>query len=60
MDAAARLGDDEPHAVEVVAVLLGVVGGQDGARCRGEVEEARNCERKKAQHYLRVSVYRVR
>ena len=30
VDAAARLRDDEPHAVEVIAVLLGVVGGQDG------------------------------
>lgn len=32
VDPAARLGDDEPHTVHVVAVLLGVVGGQDNPR----------------------------
>lgn len=43
MDPAARFGYDEPHAVHVVAVLFGVVGGEDDARRRSEIEEAGNC-----------------
>ena len=39
VDAALGLGDDEPHAVHVVAVLLRVVGRQEHARRTREVEE---------------------
>lgn len=47
---AARRRDDQPHAVHVVAVLLGVVGRQDDARGRGEVEEARDCGGRAGAH----------
>lgn len=47
VDPAPGLRDDQPDAVHVVAVLLGVVGGQDNPRGRGEVEEARNWEDKR-------------
>lgn len=40
VDPGARLGDDEPHAVEVVAVALGVVGRQHRAHGSREVGEA--------------------
>lgn len=43
VDAALGLGDDQPHAVHVVAVLLGVVGRQQHPRRRGKVEETRDC-----------------
>lgn len=43
IDAALGVGDDQPHAVHVVAVLLGVVGRQQHPGWSGEVEEARNC-----------------
>lgn len=43
IDAALGVGDNQPHAVHVVAVLLGVVGRQQHPGWSGEVEEARNC-----------------
>lgn len=46
MDAALRSGQDEPDAVQVVAVVLWVVGRQDDPRGAGEVEEAGNCKRR--------------
>lgn len=42
IDAALRVGDDQPHAVHVVAVLLGIVRGQQHPRRSGEVEETGN------------------
>lgn len=46
INAALGVGDDQPHAVHVVAILLGVVGRQQHPGWRGEVEEARNCRSK--------------
>lgn len=46
IDSALGVGDDQPHAVHVVAVLLGVVGGQQHPGWSGEVEEAGDCRRK--------------
>lgn len=43
IDSALRVGDDQPHAVHVVAVLLGVVGRQQHPGRSGEVEETGNC-----------------
>lgn len=42
IDSALRVGDDQPHTVHVVAILLGVVGRQQHPGWRGEVEEAGN------------------
>lgn len=47
VDAALGFGDDQPHAVHVVAVLLGVVWRQQDSRWSCEVEETRNCESSK-------------
>lgn len=46
MDAALGPGQDEPDAVQVVAVVLWVVGRQDDPRGAGEVEEAGDCKRR--------------
>lgn len=46
VDAALRPGQDEPDAVEVVAVVFWVVGWQDDPRGAGEVEEAGNWKRR--------------
>lgn len=43
IDAALGVGDDQPHAVHVVAVLLGIVRGQQHPGRSGEVEETGNC-----------------
>lgn len=47
IDSAFRVGDDQPHAVHVVAVLLGVVGRQQHPGRSGEVEETGNYRRNK-------------
>lgn len=46
VDAGARLRLDEPHAVHVVAVALGVVGREDGAGGGCEVGHARDWSRR--------------
>lgn len=43
IDAALGVGDDQPHAVHVVAILLGIVWGQQHPGWSGEVEETGNC-----------------
>lgn len=45
IDAALGVSDDQPHAVHVVAVLLGIVWGQQHPGRCGEVEETGNCSR---------------
>lgn len=47
IDSALRVGDDQPHTVHVVAVLLGVVGRQQHPGRSGEVEETGNYQNKK-------------
>lgn len=46
IDSALWVGDDQPHTVHVVAVLLGVVGRQQHPRWSGEVEETGNYRRR--------------
>lgn len=48
LDAAPRLGDDQPHAVQIVAVALGVIRGQNGPRGGREVGQTRDCRRDKS------------
>lgn len=43
IDAALGVGDDQPHAVHVVAVFLGIVWGEQHPGRSGEVEETGNC-----------------
>jgi len=45
VDSGARLRDDDPHTVQVVAVALGVVGGQHRSHGGREVGEAGDCVR---------------
>lgn len=42
LDAAPRLGDDQPHAVQIVAVAFWVIRGQDGPRGGREVGQTRD------------------
>lgn len=45
IDSALRVGDDEPHTVHIVSVLLRVVGRQQHPRWSGKVEETGNYRR---------------
>lgn len=56
VDAALGPGQDEPDAVEVVAIVLWVVGRQDDPRGAGEVEEAGNCKRRAVEVSVRPSI----
>lgn len=47
IDSALRVGDDQPHTVHVVAILLGVVGRQQHPGRSGEVEKTGNYRGKK-------------
>lgn len=44
MDAAAWFGDNQPHAIQVVAILLRVVWRENGSRRSREVKETGDCE----------------
>lgn len=42
IDSALRVGDDQPHTVHIITVLLRVVWRQEHARWSGKVEETGN------------------
>lgn len=43
IDSTLGVGDDQPHTVHIVSVLLGVVGRQQHPGWSGKVEETGNC-----------------